>query len=260
MKWRLGVAGSPIEHSLTPTLHEAGLAMAGLKGTSRRIDLGGDDAKKLKKLMGKEFDALSITMPLKELAAKYCATLDDVATRTGVVNSLLVRDGSIHGANVDGQGFLDALRARFGVVVENLHVVVLGSGGAASGIIDALVHAQAHSITVHARNEEKVEGFARRYTNVFGHMLQYRPIDLIINTLPEHARTSQAAVNQGVTSETIAVDITYEPRLSEWRALHDASGCRTMNGLAMLAYQASLQMQWWWGVDLDAKKLLEAIT
>ena len=57
MKWRLGVAGSPIEHSLTPQLHDAALAMAGLEGSSRRVELGAKDKTKLNKVMRKEFDA-----------------------------------------------------------------------------------------------------------------------------------------------------------------------------------------------------------
>jgi shikimate 5-dehydrogenase len=67
-------------------------------------------------------------------------------------------------------------------------------------------------------------------------------------------------VLQGVHQETVAVDITYDPRVSSWRSLYDDAGCRTMNGLAMLAYQAALQMQWWWGVDIDGARLLEVIT
>ncbi len=260
MKWRLGVVGSPIAHSLTPQLHHAGLAIAGLKGSSERVELKASDAKKLKKWMGKKYDGLSVTMPLKGAAAKCCDVLGDVATRTGVVNSLLYRDGIIHGANKDGQGFLDSLYGTFGVVVENLHVVMLGSGGAAAGILDALVNAQVGTITVHARNETKVDNLIRRYTNVYGHTLQYRPVDLIVNTLPAHARTNEAAVMQGVTSDTIAVDVTYEPRMSEWRALYHSEGCRTQNGLGMLAYQAALQMQWWFETPIDGADLLKVVS
>ena len=67
-------------------------------------------------------------------------------------------------------------------------------------------------------------------------------------------------VRGGVDADTIAVDIAYEPRISNWRALHDRAGCRSANGLAMLAYQAALQMQWWWRVPIDAAALLEVIS
>lgn len=259
MIWRVGVAGSPIAHSLSPTLHEAGLRLAGLEGTSTRVELGLGDAQKLRELLSSEFDALSITAPLKHAAFLLCDELSDVATRTQSVNSILMRDGVLLGDSTDGGGFINALQSEFGPVVENAHAVVLGSGGAASAIVDALVESGVSSVVIHARNEAKVEELRLRYRNVFSNSIVYRPVDLVVNTLPVAGRTLEAAVLQGVHPETVAVDITYDPRDSAWRDLYNEAGCRTMNGLAMLAFQAALQMQWWWGVTLEGEKLLEIL-
>lgn len=260
MIWRVGIAGSPVAHSLSPQLHEAGLRLAGLEGTSTRVDLGLADAQRLSELMAGEFDALSITAPLKHVAFELSDQLSEVAQRTQSVNSLLRRDGLVHGDSTDGDGFINAVLGEFGPVVENAHAVVLGSGGAASAIVDALVHHGAASVVVHARNEAKVEALRGRYQNVFSSSLVYRPVDLVVNTVPVAGRDLEAAVLQGVHQETVAVDITYDPRESAWRTLYDEVGCRTMNGLAMLAYQAALQMQWWWGVAVNGADLLEVIT
>ncbi len=260
MKWRLGVAGLPIEHSLTPQLHDAALAMAGLEGSSRRVELGVKDKTKLGKVMRKEFDALSITMPLKPFGIEICDELDDVAKRTGSVNSLLMRGGKLLGASTDGDGFVNALRGQFGATVEGAHVVVLGAGGAASAIVDGLVQAGVATVAVHGRNEAKVEALVARYANVYDFSLTYRPVDVIVNTTPIAGRADDVAVMQGVGAHTIAVDITYEPRMSAWRALHERSGCPSANGLGMLAYQAALQMQWWWDVPIDGAKLLAVIS
>lgn len=259
MKWRLGVAGSPISHSLTPQLHEAALIMAGLDGESRRVELGPKDRSKLNKTMRKDFDGLSITMPLKALALEICDEVDEVATRTGSVNSMVMREGALYGRSFDGDGFVNAVLGEFGFDLVGAHVVVLGAGGAARGIVDGLVRADVASVAVHGRTEAKVEDLVSQYPNVYDFSLTYRPVDLIVNTTPIDGRVAEAAVMQGVGTHTIAVDITYEPRISPWRALHDTAGCRTGNGLAMLAYQAALQMQWWWDVPLDATKLLEVI-
>ncbi|HUZ42146.1 MAG TPA: NAD(P)-binding domain-containing protein [Acidimicrobiales bacterium] len=260
MTWRLGVAGSPIEHSLTPELHDAALAMVGLEGTSRRVELGAKDKTKLNKLMRKEFDALSITMPLKAVALEICDEIDDVATRAGSVNSLLLRDGKLSGASTDGDGFVNALHGQFNASVEGAHVVVLGAGGAASAIIDGLVRAGVASVAVHARNETKVEALVSRYANVYDFSLTYRPVDVIVNATPVEGRVDEVAVMQGVSAHTIAIDITYEPRMSAWRSLHERSGCASANGLGMLAYQAALQMQWWWDVPIDGARLLKVIS
>jgi len=144
--------------------------------------------------------------------------------------------------------------------VDNLHVVVLGSGGAARAIVDALVGDGASSVAVHARSSDQVENLSGRYTNVFGHMLVYRPVDLIVNTIPETGRNNEAAVIQGVTPETIAVDITYAPALSAWRTMYRAAGCRTQNGLGMLAYQAARQMSWWFETEIDGAELMKVIS
>jgi shikimate dehydrogenase len=260
MTWRLGVAGSPIEHSLTPQLHEAALAMVGFEGTSRRVELGAKDKAKLNKVMRKEFDALSITMPLKAVALEICDELDETAQRTGSVNSLVLRDGKLSGASTDGDGFLNALHAQFNASVEGAHVIILGAGGAARAIVDGLVHAGVASVAVHARNEAKVEALVSRFQNVYDYSLTYRPVDVIVNTTPAKGRVEEVAVMQGVGADTIAIDITYEPRVSAWRSLHERTGCASANGLGMLAYQAALQMQWWWDVPVDAAQLLKAIS
>ena len=258
MIWRLGVAGSPIEHSLSPQLHEAGLRIAGLEGTSTRLELGQDKAPLLRGLLGETYDALSITMPLKSVAATLCDDLDAVASRLGVVNSLLSRDGKILGANTDGLGFVESLRDGFGVTPLAMNVLVLGTGGAALSIIDALVDAGAASVQVLSRTEGNVDALGSRFAGVSAFTGETGEIDLIVNTTPARDRP-EPVILAGVGEATIAVDISYEPRMSKWRVRHEEVGCASANGLAMLAYQAALQMKWWWDLDIDAKVLLEVI-
>jgi shikimate dehydrogenase len=262
VNWRLGVVGSPIAHSLSPDLHEAGLMMAGLRGSSSRVHLEASDAATLTTLMGGRFDALSVTMPLKEVAASYCDDLDEVAARTGVVNSLLYRDGVLHGANTDGPGFVAAVRGEFGVTLAQRRVVVLGAGGAARAIVDALVHEGVGEVLVRARNEQRARTLHERYGDVVSLSLDAGRggVDLVVNTVPEAGRSNDEALVDGLVKDTIAVDITYAPVLSTWRAAYAAAGCRTQNGLVMLAYQAALQMSWWFDARLDGAELVKVIS
>jgi shikimate dehydrogenase len=259
MNWRVGIAGSPVAHSLSPQLHETGLRLAGLTGTSVRREIDLDHALDLTRLLGSEFDALSITSPLKRAAFDQCVDPSEVSIRTQSVNSLLMRDGVLCGDSTDGEGFVESLQDTFGPVVDNAHVVVLGAGGAASAIVDGLVDHGAQSLVVHGRSERNVDALVSRYANVYSSSLVYRPIDLIVNTVPETGRPSEATVLQGVHPDTIAVDIVYDPRETEWRRRYREAGCRTMNGLPMLAYQAAIQMRWWWGVTLEGSQLLEGL-
>lgn len=254
MFWRLGVAGFPIEHSLSPQLHEAGLALAGLSGSSERLALPAGEFASLEGLLGERFDALSVTMPLKELATSLCSHLDAAATRTTMVNSLRWHDGLIHGANTDGEGFVDALAHTFGLAPSGLRVAVLGAGGAARAIVDALDAHGAQCITLYARRPESVAWLAERYASVGDARGAF---DLVVNATPVTGRVDQ--VLPGVTKETVAVDITYEPRHSPWLVAHEERGCASANGLGMLAHQAARQMTWWWGVPVSGEALQEVI-
>lgn len=259
MIWRLAVLGSPIEHSVSPQLHEAGLKYLGFEGTSQRVQIDQAHAARIGEVMGDRYDAVSLTMPLKEVAAGMCDQLDETAARLGVVNSLLWRESKLWGASTDGAGFIDSLRAEFSFSVAHTHVVVLGSGGAARGIVEALVGEGASSITVIGRNASSVASLVSRHPSVGDHSLIYRPVDLIVNTTPSSGRLDASAVMQGVSRETIAVDITYAPRVSPWLARHAELGCPHANGLAMLANTVARQMNWWWDSDIPGRYLMPTL-
>jgi shikimate dehydrogenase len=256
----VGVIGSPIQHSLSPQLHAAGFAYLGLEGTSERVQADEVHAGLIRDIMGTRFDALSLTMPLKAVAATMCDDLDERARSLGVVNSLLWRDDKLCGASTDGPGFIDAVNAEFAVTTQNMHVVVIGSGGAARAIIDALVHEGVASISLLGRNHVAIAELMQRYAQVLDYSLIYRPIDLIVNTTPSHTRQPDTAVIQGVTRDTIAVDITYDPAISPWLALHADLRCRHANGMAMLAYTVARQMTWWCEREVPGAVLLSALS
>ncbi len=259
-EWRLAVVGSPIEHSLSPQLHRAGLEAYGFTGSSEKVEIGEGEGERLKSLLGTTYDAVSVTMPLKGVALRLADRAEATALECESANSLFVKDGDIRAHSTDGEGFLDAVRAQWGLNVDGAHVVVLGAGGAASAIVSALVHAGVASIALHGRSEERVNRLVARYPNVVDHMVIYRPVELIVNTIPVPSRVSSAAVMQGVTHDTFAVDLAYQPLETEWMSQHRSLGCGVMNGLPMLAHQAAAQMRWWWGGDLSGTDLLGALT
>jgi shikimate dehydrogenase len=254
-----GVIGSPIEHSLSPAIHEFALKKVGLEGASQKIEVASDGFLPFIATAPDTFDALSVTAPLKELAFQRADVLSESAKAVQAVNSLKFLDGKIEGHNTDGLGFMNALKSRYGSNFADSHVVVLGAGGAARSIIHALVDAGVASIAVHGRSEENVERACKPYGNVFGFSLVYRPVDLIVNTIPVLGRTPESAVLQGVSPDSAAVDIAYEPRTSEWLALYEQLGCETDNGLRMLAFQAAAQLEWWLDQTFDGDEILESI-
>ncbi len=257
MNWRVGVIGSPIAHSLSPQLHEAGMALAGVTGTSTRIEVASGDVDTVAALLAGSYDALSVTMPLKTQVLALCAHLDEAAARIGAVNSLLVRQGRIEGANTDGAGFVDSLRGELGFDVAGRTVVLLGAGGAARAIVDALALAGATRVRVLGRSAASVRALALAYDVVAEGVDGDDRADLIVNATPIEGRV--AVPTTPTKPGAVAVDITYEPRVSPWLAQYEESGCRVVNGLAMLAYQAARQLSWWFETPIDGAALLEAI-
>lgn len=260
MEWNLGVIGSPISHSLSPELQLEALKIAGLTGTSQRYEVSEADFPAFIATASESFDGLSVTAPLKTLAFERVSEVTESARAAEAVNSLRFEDGKIIGNNTDGEGFLSAATARFNIDFSGAHVAVLGAGGSARAIIHALVKAGVASIAVHGRSEANVERACKPYSNVYGFSLVYRPVDVIINTIPSASRIPEASVLQGITPDSFAIDITYEPRMSEWLSTYERFGCQTDNGLRMLSHQAAAQMQWWLGREFDGEMLLKVIS
>ncbi len=252
MIWRLGVAGHPVGHSLSPVLHEAGLAQLGLTGSSRRVDARG--VGELAAVLG-SFDGLSITMPLKGVARALCDEVDDVVGRTGMVNSLALGGGRVRGANTDGRGLLDALDAH-GWAPRGARVAVLGAGGAAWSIVEALVGAGAR-VAVSTRRPEALVALRALDAHIEA-LADGGAADLVVQTVPVGRRGGAPTVRPA-GPHAIAVDITYEPRVSPWLAEHGARGWITMNGLPMLAYQAARQLTWWLGAPVDGAALARTL-
>jgi len=258
MYWRVGVVGFPVSHSRSPQLHQIGLDAAGLDGQSDRVPLPLEEAHLLRDMMGRDYDALSVTMPLKSAAFALCDEVSEAAATLGVVNSILWRDGSLWGDCTDGEGFVDAAVDQCGVTIVGLSAVVLGSGGSATAIVDALVRHGAARVHVLARNAETASRIRSMAPSIVTTEAPVGSVGMIVNTIPVTSRAIPevlACVNAG----TVAIDITYDPVVSPWRAAHDNLGCQTLNGLPMLAYQAARQLRWWWNVEVPGAELLAGI-
>jgi shikimate dehydrogenase len=260
VKYRLGVVGSPVSHSLTPRMHRAALRFWDLEGTSETVEVSIAQAADVAQLMD-SFYGLSVTMPLKELLVPLCQDLDDVATRVGAVNSLCTREGHLSGRNTDGRGFLDALGQEMDLDVQGRHCIVRGSGGSAKAIVDALVEAGASQITLFARNVATAQQLARNWPIVTINSSVVDDVALVVNTVPyvEGATVEFAQAPITWSADAVAIDVIYHPRETPWLAEQRFRGLRVMNGLSMLAHQARHQLEWWFQREIDPSVLLQAV-
>src|SRR3954453_15493800 len=143
------VIGSPVRHSLSPALQNAAFESAGVDWRMVAFEVApGGGAAALAAMRTLRIGGLAVTTPHKGDVAAAVDEVDSAATALRSVNTVVLRDdGSPFGASTDGPGFVDSLRAA-GVDVARPRALVLGGGGAARSIIDALGRAGAVAIDV----------------------------------------------------------------------------------------------------------------
>ena len=199
---------------------------------------------------------LSVTMPHKEDVISACDELTKSARRLNAVNHLTNSDGVIVGNNTDGDGFVLGFEHVTGEQIEGRRIAVFGSGGAARAIIEACARAGASGVDVIARSPERASvaavlaGPAGRVTSVDA----LSNADVAVNATPvgmlETAAADAVPFEVGaLSSSAIVVDIVYNPLETRLLANARRRGLRVVDGLAMLAGQASAQFATWTGVE-----------
>ena len=154
------VVGRPVRHSLSPLIHNAWLAAAGIDGVYVALSPTEERfAAFVEGLRGGVMRGLNVTLPFKAAALAAADIIGDAARSAGAANLLLFReDGSIFADNTDGAGLLDAFGAQApGFDASSAPVVVLGGGGAARGAAAALLAAGAPQVRLVNRTRAKAE-------------------------------------------------------------------------------------------------------
>lgn len=127
---RYAVIGDPIAHSKSPQMHNPALRACGTDAQYIRVQVPVGQVRRAFDLFVQHgFRGVNITIPHKQEAMAAVQELDPLARQLGAVNTLVIRDGTFHGYNTDGPGFLRGVRETFGVEVKDLRILVLGAAG-----------------------------------------------------------------------------------------------------------------------------------
>ena len=264
------VLGSPVRHSLSPTLMNAAFEAAGLDWTYVALEvasMGLPDAFAGVRALG--IAGLSITMPHKESAAACADQLSPTAERLGAVNCIVNHGGLLTGHNTDGEGFVRSLKHGFSFDPSGKRCVVLGAGGSARSIILALSDAGASEIVVVNRTLGRAEraaalaGDRGEVVALDGAHSDLADADLVVNATsvgmgdpgPNDVPFDASILHEG----QILVDIVYKPLETPLIATARAQGASVANGVAMLAHQAAVQFELWTGVDAPIDVMLASV-
>lgn len=267
----LAVIGDPIAHSLSPVIHQAMLDALGVGCTYGRIRVpAGQTAQWLPSAPGRGLAGFNATMPHKTDLVPLMATLSEDARQCRAVNTVVLRGGSFHGFNTDGEGFLRSLLAR-GISPEGRDIAVLGAGGASRAVVLKLASSGARGVTVCCRNPEKAAGLAASSPLIRTADLSRQSTDtvlakadLLVNATPLGMQGTGSDFPgfdflDALPSSAPVCDLIYKPQAT--RLLEEAGkrGHATMNGLGMLIHQAILALEHFGDFTLDAEAMERAI-
>ncbi len=247
------VVGRPVEHSLSPVIHNAAFETLGLDWRFFAVSVpagrAGDAVAALRAL---GLAGLSVTMPHKGAVSALVDERTPVADALGAVNCLWWRAGTLVGDNTDGAGFVDALRAEEGVEPAGRRVVVFGGGGAARAVVSAVAGAGAGEVVVVNRTATRAEAAARLAGPVgrAGRPEEVDGADIVVNATsvgmdggPPPLDTDRLGPGQ------LVVDLVYEPAATRLVVEARQRGAVAVNGLGMLVHQAAHAFRRWTGED-----------
>ncbi len=254
-----GVIGDPVEHSLSPALHNAAFAALGLDWVYVAFPVGaGQVGAAVSGMRALGVAGLSVTMPHKATVAAEMDELSPTAARLGAVNTVIRRGSTLAGDNTDGEGLLAALLADQGWAPAGRRCVVLGNGGAARAVILALAGAGAATVSVVARRRSAADA-AAALAGPAGAVVTIDAVgdaELIVNATPVGMTGSGSDADLPLCLDPsrlgpgqLVVDLIYAPLETPLLASARSAGARVANGLGTLIHQAALQSRLWTGVD-----------
>ncbi len=259
-KIKFAVIGNPIEHSMSPEIHEYFASQNKLSNFSYKkiLSTEADLENDISKFFSCGGRGLNVTIPFKLSAYKLCNQLDSTASRCGSVNTLVKDENKIIGHNTDGLGFIDDLRTKNISLVKS-KILIIGAGGSAMSICSALLNSnQEVNISILNRtivNAEKLISFFKdSKLEMYNKKDSY---DLIINTTPISMSGEEIYLPMDILKNNpTCYDLFYSKETTsfqKWAYNHGVEKC--FDGLGMLIHQAKHSFFIWNGITPDTNLL-----
>lgn len=244
---RCAVLGSPIDHSLSPTLHQAAYARLGLDWHYDAIEVDEEGLAGFLDSLDPSWRGLSLTMPLKRAAIPLCDEVSELARLVSAVNTVLLADGRRVGTNTDVPGVVAALRER-GVTAAKT-AMILGVGATACSALAALAQLGIVGVRAVARDPSRAGQLCALASDVgvevsvvpWAQATEVPSVDLAVSTVPEPAAATLA--DTVVERADVVFDVLYHPWPTRLASAAKASGRVVVGGLDLLVHQAAAQVE-----------------
>ena len=268
----VGLLGQPVNHSLSPVMHNAAYEEMGLDWCYVAIPCDRENIEKVTTALRiVDCKGLNVTIPHKQEVLKACNKLTETANKIQAVNTLVPeKNNQWIGANTDVEGFLMPLK-NHNLIKKS--VIVIGCGGSARAVVMGLNSLNIRKITIIGRNKNSlnifissmknllsknqisIEGIDNKQIDISSYI---KEADLIINTTPIGMNDQNNVKNNiplgneiwnCLSNKTILYDLIYTPRPTNWLKLGQKKNCFVIDGLDMLVGQGALSIKLWSGFN-----------
>jgi shikimate dehydrogenase len=264
---RVGLIGNPVQQSLSPVFQQVAFDSVGIQATYE-LWLTEDHElhDRIESLRADDAIGANVTVPHKPAACSAVDELSDRARRAGAVNTIINKNGRLVGDNTDIHGFLQPLVER-DLQLDEAKVVVLGAGGAARGVVVALLEAGCSRITIANRTLERAEELRNDLDSSIrvvslGDDLgpELAEATLLVNSTAMGWSEDDLPISRDqiamLHSGSIVYDLTYKQ--TAFLRTAAAAGFETIDGLPMLVHQGAESFRLWTGEDAPVEAMWEA--
>ena len=258
------VIGNPIDHSLSPKLHNYWIKKNNIDAIYEKQKIEESDLKNLIfQIKEKKIYGINVTVPFKKLVIPYLDELTLEAKKTQSVNTIYLENNKTLGHNTDVGGFETSIY-KSNIDLTNKNILILGAGGVAPSIIYALTKMNVSKITLSNRTKEK----AKNLNNIFKeiNVIEWGELsnfDMIINATSLGLK-KEDKLNFDfslINKNKFFYDVIYNPKETNFLKTGKNLGNITINGKLMFIYQAFLAFKIWHNVkpnvDEEVLKLLD---
>ena len=257
------VIGNPINHSLSPKLHNHWFKENKIDAVYEKIKIDENDLKNvIAKCKEKKINGINVTVPFKKKVIPYLDDLSVEAEQTQSVNTIVFREGGLIGHNTDIVGFEKGIKA-LNFNMKNKKILILGAGGVVPSIIFALKKMNVLEISISNRTKQRAENLKNLFKNLkvleWGNLPEF---DVVINATSLGLNNEKINLNFSRDGKNkLFYDVIYNPVETNFLKEGKELGNKIENGSRMFIYQASEAFKLWHGIEPEVNfetfKLLE---
>ena len=263
------VLGNPIDHSLSPLIHRMFAQQTKIEITyDKKLVAINQFDREIDSLVEKGFRGFNVTVPFKEDAFAKVNMANDCASAAQAVNTIkVIGDSDLYGFNTDGVGLIRDLVDRMGLTLSSSRILVIGAGGAAKGVVAALLGHGPDSIVIANRTMEKAKKLVTQFKEINPDAvikcLELDKLDdgfdLIIKSTSIGLAGEFNLLDDHVVKKKFCYDLAYgaSARFASWA--RNVGALKVADGLGMLVEQAAESFFIWRGLRPETQQVLDTI-